>query len=223
MGALVSHFRTVASGTSKCRVSSPTVPSKSISTGKHPQMSINPYDGTSALRPTLAQAAEFDTLDRALAADVKAALHKALQQYVAFSDGDTPLAIFRHAVATARKASDRRLVRPILRGTLLGLEIGTSQATLPVVAGCFRRTPHIVLSGAFLALHASVCNRWPRRWVPGGRRDWRPGRTCRIRFFAVFGGTGGIASRTAPRPPRGHPQAIWWPTGRPPEATLRLP
>src|ERR1035441_7453572 len=31
-----------------------------------------------------------------------------------------------------RKASDRRLVRPTLRGTLLGLEIGTSQSTLPV-------------------------------------------------------------------------------------------
>jgi hypothetical protein len=34
-----------------------------------------------------------------------------------------------------------------------------------------------------------------------------------VRFFAVFGGTGGIASRAAPeatpRPPRGHPQAIW--------------
>src|ERR1035441_9496897 len=25
------------------------------------------------------------------------------------------------------------------------------------------------------------------------------------------------------KPPRGHPQAIWWPTGRHPEATLRLP
>jgi hypothetical protein len=25
------------------------------------------------------------------------------------------------------------------------------------------------------------------------------------------------------KPPSGHPQAIWWPTGRHPEATLRLP
>src|ERR1035441_538326 len=64
-----------------------------------------------------------------------------------------------------RKASDRRLVRPTLRGALLGLEIGTSQGTLPVAAGCFRRTPHIALSGAFLALRASDCNGWPRRWV----------------------------------------------------------
>src|ERR1035441_7036187 len=57
-----------------------------------------------------------------------------------------------------------RLVRPTLRGALLGLEIGTSQNTLPVVVGRFRRTPHIVLSGAFLALRASdyryvVCQR----------------------------------------------------------------
>ena len=34
-----------------------------------------------------------------------------------------------------RKASDGRLVRPTLRGALLGLEIGTSQSTLPVGVG----------------------------------------------------------------------------------------
>src|ERR1039458_8809708 len=73
-----------------------------------------------------------------------------------------------------------RLVRPTLRGAFLGLEIGTSQSTLPVVAGRFGRTPHIALSGAFWALRASDCNGWPRRWVSGGRRDWDPGRTCRI-------------------------------------------
>jgi hypothetical protein len=67
-----------------------------------------------------------------------------------------------------------------LRGALLGLEIGTSQSTLPVGAGRFGRTPHIVLSGAFLALRASDCIGWPRRWVSGRRRDWDPGRTCRI-------------------------------------------
>jgi hypothetical protein len=55
------------------------------------------------------------------------------------------------------KASDRRLVRPTLRGALLGLEIGTSRATLPVGASRFGRTPHIALSGAFLALRASDC------------------------------------------------------------------
>src|ERR1019366_771207 len=58
-----------------------------------------------------------------------------------------------------------RLVRPTLRGALLGLEIGTSQSTLPVVAGRFGRTPHIVLSGAFWALRASDCNGWRRRWA----------------------------------------------------------
>ena len=50
--------------------------------------------------------------------------------------------------------SDRRLVRPALRGTLLGKETGTSRTILPVVVGRFRATPHIVLSGTFLALSA---------------------------------------------------------------------
>src|ERR1035438_2358619 len=54
-----------------------------------------------------------------------------------------------------------------LRGALPGLEIETSQSTLPVGAGRLGRTPHIVLSGAFLALRASDCNGWPRRWVSG--------------------------------------------------------
>jgi hypothetical protein len=64
------------------------------------------------------------------------------------------------------KASDRRSVRPTLRDSLPGLEIGTSRATLPVVAGALLRTPHIALSGAYLALRAPDCNGWPRRWVP---------------------------------------------------------
>src|ERR1035441_3637710 len=66
-----------------------------------------------------------------------------------------------------RKASGGRLVRPALRGALLGLEIGTSQGTPPVGVGRFGRTPHIALSGVFLALRASDCNGWPRRWVSG--------------------------------------------------------
>src|ERR1035438_5239791 len=66
-------------------------------------------------------------------------------------------------------------VRRTLRGALLGLEIGSSQSTLPVGAGQYGRTPHIALSGAFLALGASDCNGWPRRWVSGRRRDWDPG------------------------------------------------
>jgi hypothetical protein len=49
-----------------------------------------------------------------------------------------------------------------LQDALLGLEIGTSQSTLPVGAGRFGTTPHIALSGAFLALRASGCNGWPR-------------------------------------------------------------
>jgi hypothetical protein len=83
-----------------------------------------------------------------------------------------------------RKAVDfsttarRRLVRPTLRGALLGKENGTSQSTLPVGAGRFGRTPHIAHSGAFLALRAPDCNGWPRRWASGQRRDWDPGRTC---------------------------------------------
>ena len=59
----------------------------------------------------------------------------------------------------------RRLDRPTLRGTLLGKEIGTSQSIPPVGVGRFRATPHIALSGAFLALSAPDFNRWPRRWV----------------------------------------------------------
>src|ERR1035441_3643476 len=70
------------------------------------------------------------------------------------------------------KASDGRLVRPTLRGALLGLEIGTRQSTLPVGAGRYGKTPYIALSGAFLALRASDCNDWPRRWV---RDDGRIG------------------------------------------------
>ena len=78
------------------------------------------------------------------------------------------------------KVSDRRLVRHTLRRALLGLEIGTSQGTLPVGATRFGRTPQIALSGAFLVLRASDCIGWPHRWVSGRRRDKRPGRTCRI-------------------------------------------
>jgi hypothetical protein len=64
-----------------------------------------------------------------------------------------------------RKVSDRRLVRPTLPGALLGLEIGTSRATLPLGADRFGRTPHIALSGALLALRAPEFNGWPRRWA----------------------------------------------------------
>ena len=78
----------------------------------------------------------------------------------------------------AETGSDRRLVRPALRGALLGKEIGTSKSILPVVGGRFERPPHIVLSGAFLAEGASDRNSWPRRWASGQRRDWDPGRTC---------------------------------------------
>jgi hypothetical protein len=40
--------------------------------------------------------------------------------------------------------------------SLPGLEIGTSQGTLRVVVGRFRRPPHIGLSGAFLAFSAQI-------------------------------------------------------------------
>ena len=69
------------------------------------------------------------------------------------------------------------MVRRALRGAFLGKETGTRQSTLPVVVDRFRTPPHIALSGAFLALRASECNGWPRRWAAGQRRDWEPGRT----------------------------------------------
>jgi hypothetical protein len=73
-----------------------------------------------------------------------------------------------------------RAGRHDLRGALPGLEIGAGQSTLPVAVGQYGSTPHIAFSGAFLALRASGCNGWPRRWVSGRRRDWHPGRSCRI-------------------------------------------
>ena len=82
--------------------------------------------------------------------------------------------------AKLRRASDGRLVRPVVRGALLGLETGTSKVTLPVVVGRCARTPHTALSGAFLAFRAPDCNGWPHRWVPGGRHNWDTGRICRV-------------------------------------------
>ena len=66
------------------------------------------------------------------------------------------------AAEHALPATRRTLEQPCLRGALLGLEIGTSQGTLPIGAGRFGRAPHIVLSGAFLALRAPDCNGWLR-------------------------------------------------------------
>src|ERR1017187_9751974 len=92
---------------------------------------------------------------------------------------------------------------PTLRRALLGLEIGTSPSIPPVVVDRFRRTPHIALSEAFLALRASDCNGWPGRCASGQRRGWDAGRICPIRV-PVSGGTGAMASRAPPRPPSGH-------------------
>ena len=64
-------------------------------------MSTLPNSSTSALSPALARLANFNLLDRALAADVKTALSTALRRDVALSEGTTPLAIFRRALATA--------------------------------------------------------------------------------------------------------------------------
>src|ERR1035437_10094378 len=44
----------------------------------------------------------------------------------------------RRWTSSQPQASDRRLVRPTLRGALLGLEIGTSQGTLPIHEGTSR-------------------------------------------------------------------------------------
>src|ERR1019366_8067516 len=83
-------------------------------------------------------------------------------------------------ILKAESRNPLRLVQRPCEARFLGLEIGASQSALPVGAELFRRPPHIALSGAFFAFRASVCNRWPRRWVSGRRREWRPGRTCRI-------------------------------------------
>jgi len=64
------------------------------------------------------------------------------------------------AAEHALPSTGRTLEQPCLRGALLGLEIGTSQGTLSIGAGRFGRAPHIVLSGAFLALRAPDCNGW---------------------------------------------------------------
>src|ERR1039458_9140908 len=53
-------------------------------------------------------------------------------------------------------SADLRLLQRPWEAGFRGLEIGASQSTLPVGAKRFRRTPHIALSGAFLALRASV-------------------------------------------------------------------
>jgi|ERR1035437_2180296 hypothetical protein len=58
-----------------------------------------------------------------------------------------------------RKASDRRLVWPTLRGALLGLEIGTNQATLPAGAGSFGETPTY---SAFRDVFGATCLRLQR-------------------------------------------------------------
>jgi hypothetical protein len=53
------------------------------------------------LGPSLAQTVGFGFLDEDLRQDVQTALRRALKSEVVFSDGCTPLAIFRHALATA--------------------------------------------------------------------------------------------------------------------------
>ena len=96
----------------------------------------------------------------------------------------------------------RLLVRPALRGALPGKGIGTRQSTLPVVVCCFRRTLHIVLSGGFLALRASECNRWPRRWASGQRRDWDQEESTvdwAVEFRQRVGGRCCARGRGAPR------------------------
>jgi len=53
------------------------------------------------LGPSLVGTANFDLLEGRLARDVKASLSGALKDGVVFQEGSTPLAIFRHALATA--------------------------------------------------------------------------------------------------------------------------
>src|ERR1035438_7521292 len=72
----------------------------------------------------------------------------------------------------------------------LGVGIGTSQNTLPVGVDLIRRTPPIVLSGAFSAFSASVRNGWPRRWVR--RRRWVDEGADEVANGAGEGGWGGL-------------------------------
>lgn len=62
---------------------------------------MNPDASTSSLSPALTWTANFSLLEGSVASDVMSTLSSALQHGVAFSNGNTPLAIFRHAVATA--------------------------------------------------------------------------------------------------------------------------
>ena len=105
--------------------------------------------------------------------------------------------------------SDLRLVQRPCEARFLGLEIGASQTTLPIVAERLRSTPHIALSRAFLALCASVCNRWPRRWVSGTTARVAPGKNLPDSYVtsepagcyatpARLGGSSGICRTTRP-------------------------
>jgi hypothetical protein len=66
------------------------------------------------------------------------------------------------SVARCGKASDRRLVRPTVRGALLGLEIGTSHATLPVGAGRFGPIWENPTYSAFWRVFGVTCLRMQR-------------------------------------------------------------
>ena len=58
------------------------------------------------------------------------------------------------------------------------LESRTSRSTLSMGAGLIRRTPDIVVSKAFLAFPASVCNGWACLWGLAQGREWHRRRTC---------------------------------------------
>ena len=58
------------------------------------------------------------------------------------------------------------------------LENRTRPSTLSIGPSLIRRPPGIAVSKAFLALRASECNGWPRRWGLAQGREWRRGKTC---------------------------------------------
>ena len=101
-----------------------------------------------------------------------------------------PALIYETSSGQRRVDRDRSLVGPTLASALLGKVTGTRQSILPAVVGRFQKTPHIALSGAFLALRAPDFNGWPRRWVWGQRRDWDPGRTCLYSGVTLRAGRG---------------------------------
>ena len=74
--------------------------------------------------------------------------------------------------------------RTMLTGRMArALENRTGPSTLSVAASLIQRTPGIVVSKAFWAFPASVCNGWARLWGLAQGREWRRRKTCESSAF----------------------------------------